>query len=105
MSTCHSPPIILPLVVPRSESLSPSLITDSVKLLCFVSGTFETELAVATSPAGIRGQKQATGAEQGNEGRINNAILSLLKNGQNPGDGILVSSLGMSDEKSHDVHE
>ena len=28
-----------------------------------------------------------------------------LKNGQSPGDGILVSSLGMSDEKSHDVHE
>ena len=27
-----------------------------------------------------------------------------MKNGQSPGDGILVSSLGMSDEKSHDVH-
>ena len=58
--------------------LSLSLITDSVKLLCFVSGTFETELAVATSPAGIRGQETRNqSTEEQEQGNTNKARLEM----------------------------
>ena len=68
------------------------------------------ELWVATSPAGIRGARSCNwsrGAAERGTLRINNSTDFLKNNGQAlpRGDGILVSSLGIPDEKSQDVHE
>ena len=97
------------LVVPRSES-----ITSQTQSSCFVLSLEHLKQSSQSPPAqrGSGGKKHATGAEQ-EQGNTNMGWLDIykrchplsLKNGQSPGDGILVSSLGMSDEKSHDVHE
>ena len=52
-------------------------------------------------------EQRSGGAEERGTLRINNSTDFLKNNGQAlpRGDGILVSSLGIPDEKSQDVHE